>query len=128
MTNVLILDTSEEVMSKKLSIRTEYGAWPIWDVDYFGYIDPAQLPLAEDTVKRLLTWQMTLDTTLDEEYPPNSGFSSEDERIAWRQEGIVLWQQVQKELEPEYEVYYYLYYNGKQYFLRHLEDLKQFPL
>lgn len=113
-------------MSKRLSFRTEYCAWPIWDIDDFGYIDPAQLPLAENTVKQLIAWQGTFDATLNQEYPPDSAFSSEDAETTWRLEGINLWQQVQKELEPDYEVYYHLYYNNKKYLLRHLDELKQF--
>ena len=115
-------------MSKKLSIRTEYSAWPIWDVDDFGYIDPAKLPLKQETIDQLKAWQATLDATLNQAYPPDSDFPSEEARRAWKQEGINLWQQVQDELEPEYEVYYHLYYNHKKYLVRHFDDLKQFPL
>ena len=113
-------------MSNKLSIRTEYGAWPIWDVDDFGYINPTQLPLKRETIDRLLAWQAALDETLNQSYPPNSCFSSNEAEAAWIAEGIALWQQVQEELEPSYEVFYYLYFNNKKYFLRHLDELKSF--
>ena len=48
-------------MSNRLSIRTEYGAWPIWAIDDFGYIDPNQLPLEPETISQLLAWQAKLD-------------------------------------------------------------------
>jgi hypothetical protein len=114
-------------MSKRLSIRTDYGAWPIWDVDDFGYIDPAKLPLKQETIDRLNVWQDTFDATLNQVYPPDSKFPSEEAKRNWIQEGIDLWQQVQSELEPQYEVCYNLYYNYKHHLIRHLDDLKQFP-
>lgn len=113
-------------MSNRLSIRTEYSAWPIWDIDDFGYVDPAQLPLEPETVNQLLAWQTTLDSTFNQEYPPNSGFSSNEAGEAWRLEGIRLWQKVKEELEPDYKIYYYLYYENKKYFLSELDELKQF--
>jgi hypothetical protein len=115
-------------MSRKLGLRTEYGAWPIWDIDDFGYVDPNKLPLKQETIDRLLEWQATLDATLNQDYPPNSHFPNEEAKTAWRLEGISLWQQVQQELEPDYEVYYYLYCNNKKHFLRHPDELKQFAL
>lgn len=123
----LQFDKREAAMSKRLSIRTDYGAWPIWDVDDFGYIDPATLPLSKETVDRLNIWQHTFDATLNQTYPPDSDFPSKEAEKAWIQEGINLWQQVQKELEPHYEVYYNLQYEHENHLVRHLDDLKQFP-
>lgn len=114
-------------MSKRLSIRTDYGAWPIWDVDDFGYIDPATLSLKQETIDRLKAWQATFDATLNQVYPPDSEFPNKEAEKVWIQEGINLWQQVQNELEPEYEVYYSLYYNYNHHLIRHLNELKQFP-
>jgi hypothetical protein len=112
-------------MSNRLSIRTEYGAWPIWDIDDFGYIDPNQLPLEPETISQLLAWQAKLDDTFDQECPSNSGFSSDEDREAWRLEGIRLWQKIKKELEPPYKIYYYLYCKNKKHFLSNLGELEE---
>jgi hypothetical protein len=44
---------------------------------------------------------------LNQDYPPDSGFASEEDAQAFEQEGINLWQQLQKELAPDYEVLYF---------------------
>ena len=47
------------------------------------------------------------DATLNQDYPPDSDFYSPEEAEAFDREGVNLWLQLQKELAPEYEVFYF---------------------
>lgn len=87
----------------------DYGCYPLWWVDksLTGNIDPAKLPLSPETFHRLSNWASAYDATLNLDYPPDSGFASEEEAQAFELEGISLWQQLQKELTPDYEVLYF---------------------
>lgn len=70
-------------------------------------IDPATLPLNTETVNRLESWSDIYDATLNLDDPCASSFLDEEKEKAFEIEGINLWRQVQKELEEEFEVYYY---------------------
>lgn len=96
-------------MKKTIKLMADYGCYPLWWVDrsLTGNIAPAKLPLSQETFHRLSSWASAYDATLNQDYPPDSGFASEEETQAFEQEGISLWQQLQKELTPDYEVLYF---------------------
>lgn len=93
-------------MTIKIKLWADYGSWPIWGVDEIDNIDPADLPLSSETIKRLNLWQDSYDQTLNQDYPPLSAFPNEKAEISFQQEGWELWQQLRKELTPDYEVFY----------------------
>lgn len=81
----------------------DYGCDPLWwqEPDEVGDIDPATLPLTEDTIERLHRWAKAYDITLNWADPADSpGFESADAEAAFESEGISLWKQLQKELAP----------------------------
>lgn len=84
----------------------DFDCYPLWDMDDVGDIDPAELPLSEQTIARLLAWQKIYDGIIDWDDPASAGFASEEERVAFEREGISLWQQLQKELGDEYKIVY----------------------
>ncbi len=96
-------------MKKTIKLMADYQCYPLWWVDpeLVGNIDPAKLPLSQETLERLSNWASAYDATLNQDYPPDSGFASEEDAQAFEQEGINLWQQLQKELAPDYEVLYF---------------------
>ncbi|CBN58573.1 MULTISPECIES: hypothetical protein [Kamptonema] len=96
-------------MVKKIRLMADYGCDPLWgeDADNIGDIDPITLPISQDTINRLSKWVKAYDATLNQDYPPDSDFSSPEEAEAFDREGVNLWLQLQKELAPEYEVYYF---------------------
>ncbi len=87
----------------------DYECYPLWWVDpeLVGNITPAKLRLSQETLDRLSNWTSAYDATLNQDYPPDSGFASEQDAQSFEQEGINLWQQLQKELAPDYEVLYF---------------------
>lgn len=96
-------------MPQQIKLMADYHCWPLWwagDHDP-GNIDPATLPLAPDTIGRLEAWSDTFDANLNLDDPASSGFASETAAVAFEQEGLELWRQLQQELTPQYEVTYY---------------------
>ncbi|MBD1936406.1 hypothetical protein H6F73_03590 [Microcoleus sp. FACHB-68] len=100
-------------MFKRIKLMTDYDCYPLWDIDDPGDIDPSELPLSEETVKRLLQWQQTYEGIMNWDDPHSAGFASEADRVAFEEEGISLWQQLQQELGNDWEVSYFSELQGK---------------
>src|SRR5689334_3984075 len=91
--------------TRTLKLMADYGAWPLWDSEAPEYnIDPNTLPLSEETKRRLIAWADAYDATLNQEYPPDSAFPSEEAERAFRREGSLLMRQLQSELGPDYKI------------------------
>lgn len=93
----------------------DYGCDPLWwaDADKVGNIDPARLPLSQETINRLRSWAASYNATLNWQDPANSPELSPEEEAAFELEGISLWKQLQQELAPNYEVVYFSESLGK---------------
>ncbi|CAD5201617.1 hypothetical protein [Pseudomonas sp. FEN] len=48
---------------------------------------PCELPISKELQERLLKWAAIYDETLDVDYPPNSGFKSEELEREFKSEG-----------------------------------------
>jgi len=97
-------------MSKKIKLMADYGCDPLWweEADEVGDIDPATLPLSDNTISRLHKWALVYDTTLNWVDPYESpDFPSVEALVGFEEEGISLWKQLQQELAPKYEVVYF---------------------
>lgn len=77
-----------------------YGAPPIFqaDVDQMGYVDPVDLNLPRYLLVDLDEWNMEFQKTFCEEYPPDSGFGTVDDRERHNARGVDLAKLLQKEL------------------------------
>jgi hypothetical protein len=102
-------------MSKKIKLMADYGCDPLWweEPSEVGDIDPATLPLTEDTIERLHRWAKAYNATLNWQDPASSLLLSEEALSAFEEEGISLWKQLQTELAPNYEVVYFSELLGK---------------
>lgn len=99
-------------MVKKIKLMSDYQCWPLWYYEGFngklGVIDPNELPLSSETTERLLRWAKTFDATLNLDDPLDESHRfSKQELEEFEQEGINLWQKLQKELGSNYEVLYH---------------------
>jgi hypothetical protein len=96
-------------MAIKIKLMADYGCDPLWwaDADKVGNIDPAKLPLSQETINHLRKWATAYNATLNWQDPGNSPDLSPEAEAAFEQEGISLWKQLQKELAPNYEVIYF---------------------
>lgn len=96
-------------MAMKIELMADYGCYPLWwaNGEKVGDIDPATLPLSQQTLLRLEKWADAYDAKLNWDDPASSGFASLETKKAFEDEGISLWYQLRKELVPEYEVFYF---------------------
>ena len=108
-------------MVKKIKLWADYGAFPLWGVDEIDNIDPAEMPLNLTMIGRLQKWQSAYDATLNQDYPPDSGFETAAAKEAFEREGVALWQQLRQELSGEYEVWYLSDHLGR--LLHHPDEL-----
>ncbi|MCE2719808.1 MAG: hypothetical protein ACK57R_21535 [Dolichospermum sp.] len=94
---------------EKIKLMADYECYPLWWASYdkAGDIDPETMPLSKETISRLEKWADIYDAKLNWEDPNSSGFPSLEAKAAFEAEGISLWKQLQKELAPNYEVFYF---------------------
>ncbi|MEM8779559.1 MAG: hypothetical protein AAGF26_11940 [Cyanobacteria bacterium P01_G01_bin.49] len=100
-------------MIMRIKLMTDYYYYPLWNMDDPDNIDPHELPLKEETIKRLLQWSEVYNQILNIDDPVSSDFASEKEAEEFERGGFRLWGQLQKELEPDYEVFYFSEQQGK---------------
>jgi hypothetical protein len=91
---------------KILKLMADYHCFPLWNVSSceVGNISPDDLPLSKTLNKRLAYWASVYDKTLNMEYPPDSGFSSEQEEKWFKQEGALIFECLKHEIGHEYHV------------------------
>lgn len=83
----------------------DYGCFPIWDLSgTIGNIDPNSLPISSDLKCLLLHWSAWFDQTLDQSYPPNSGFKNLTEEKNFQSQGVQLANLLREELGPDFQV------------------------
>lgn len=96
-------------MPKLMKLMADYQCFPLWEAldDGTHNVNPDDLPLTADLKSALRNWSASYDRTLNQEYPPDSGFASPAEEEAFEAEGRRLWKELQAQLDPEYKVAYY---------------------
>lgn len=96
-------------MPKRIKLMAEYNSHPIWsmETDSLGPIDPATLPLTQETIVRLRLWVDRYQAQLNMADPANSAFLQGKELVEFEEEGIRLWLKLREELGPEYAVAYF---------------------
>ena len=96
-------------MERVIKLMAEYGGTVLWGVEAtdIGPINPDDLPLTAELKTALQAWADVYDKTLNEGYPPDSGFASPAEEEAFELEGRRLWKELQAQLGPAYKVVYF---------------------
>jgi len=91
---------------KKIKLMADYGCFPIWHVsgEEVGDIDPNDLPLSQELKRLLADWALAFDQTLNQDYPPDSGFKSDAEETEFKQQAAQLAERLREELGSEFEV------------------------
>ncbi|QIR38664.1 hypothetical protein HCG51_19495 [Tolypothrix sp. PCC 7910] len=102
-------------MAITIKLMADYGCDPLWwaDADKVGNIDPAKLPLSQETINRLKNWASDYNASLNWQDPANSPDLSPEDEAAFEKEGTNLWKQLQTELAPNYRVIYFSELLGK---------------
>jgi hypothetical protein len=97
-------------MGKRMKLMPDYGCSPLWeylDGDLVDNPSPDGLPLTDDLKAALHAWAAAYDRTLNQEYPPDSGFASPAEEETFEAEGRRLWRELRSQLGPGWEVVYH---------------------
>lgn len=89
-----------------IKLMADYYCFPLWEASpgEVGNISPDSLPISNNLKKRLADWAAAYDKTLDEEYPPNSGFKSEKEELEFNKEAVSIADELRRELGGVYSV------------------------
>lgn len=83
----------------------DYDCFPLWEAsDRIGNINPNDLPLSHELKQQLIKWAKVFDQTLNQDYPPDSGFKSPDDEQEFKQSAIRLAAQLREELGPDFEI------------------------
>lgn len=91
---------------KNIKLMADYQCHPLWDMspDEYGDIAPCELPISDELQLRLSKWAAVYDETLDADYPPNSGFKSEELEREFKREGERLAESLRRELGPDFSI------------------------
>jgi hypothetical protein len=94
--------------ARQLQVLSDYECFPVWRPGPASVenVDPATLPVSEELAAALMRWAEEFDATLNQEYPPDSGFPLERDRDAFLQRGRDLAGRLARELGPGYQVTY----------------------
>ena len=79
---------------KYLKINAEYQCSPIWvseDGEIYNNLNIEESPFDSNLKKVLLEWSNLFDKTLNQNYPPDSGFNSVNEEVEFEKHGLEIW-------------------------------------
>lgn len=91
-----------------LRLAKEYMAGPLFcpDPERMGHVDIDRLPISPSLKSQILIWDCEYQETFNEDYPPDSGFSSLDAERLHSAEGERIAKSLQQELGGDYAVEY----------------------
>ncbi len=91
---------------KSIKLMADYQCHPLWNMSpgEYGDIAPCELPISKELQLRLSKWAAMYDETLDADYPPNSGFRSEELELEFKREGERLAESLRGELGPDFSI------------------------
>jgi hypothetical protein len=90
-----------------IDVLADYGNWATWiESSEVGRenVDPAELGISDPLVAELNAWADEFTRTLNQDYPPGSGFGSAAERREFLDRGRRLAARLAAELPPNYDV------------------------
>jgi hypothetical protein len=93
---------------RQLQVLSDYECFPVWrpGPSSVENVDPATLPVSQELAAALMSWAEEYEATLNQEYPPDSGFPLERDRRDFLQRGRHLAGRLARELGPGYRVTY----------------------
>lgn len=91
---------------KSIKLMADYQCHPLWNrsPSEYGDMNPDELPISQGLKARLHAWARTFDATLNMDYPPDSGFESDEAEAKFKREGYWLAEQLRNELGPEFMI------------------------
>lgn len=95
---------------KRIRFQAEYMAPPLFDPDpiTMGHIEIASLKLSEKLTAAIVEWDYEYQNTFNENYPPDSGFSTTGQLLQHNLRGAELASLIKKELGNDFIVDFYV--------------------
>ena len=108
-----------------LKVMADYGCHPLWDLSQTGpgNVNPSDLPISPSLREDLSGWARSYDGTLNQGYPPGSGFDSREQHEEFVTVGLQLAIRLSEELGSQYLVLYFDDRTGKVVDVRDRERL-----
>lgn len=103
-----------------LKIMPEYECSSLWisnDGHFFLHLEIFDAPFDNQLKHFIKDWAQRFDATLNQEYPPDSGFSDMLEQDAFEEDGIKIWLEILNNYTHIYNNVHYWSYAKKRLFL-----------
>jgi hypothetical protein len=104
---------------KYLKINSEYQCSPLWvssDGVVYENLDINASPFDESLRMKISDWAKTFENTLNQDYPPDSGFGTLVEEKQFEQNGFNIWKYINECYSDLYDkVFFYSYTMEKLY-------------
>ncbi len=94
-------------MKKILRFGAVYITCPIFDEDSLCYRTPSELSISDLLRSQIKEWDLEYQKTFCEDYPPDSKFETLEDLERHNARGLVLAEQLQKELGDQYEIQFW---------------------
>jgi hypothetical protein len=118
---------------KYLKLSPEYQCSPLWvslDGNFYENLSIDTSPFDEALKRRISDWAKSFEDTLNQDYPPDSGFSTRKREEDFEQAGFNIWNDIKQHYTNLYDIIYFnsytlrrLYSNVPEY----QKDLKYLP-
>lgn len=94
---------------RKLKLMADYECFPLWEnyQNELENINPNSLNITKYLQDSLIKWATIYDATLNQDYPPDSGFTTEDEEAEFEQEGKRIFAELAFQLKDGFELSYF---------------------
>jgi flagellar capping protein FliD len=104
---------------KFLKLSPEYECSPLWvsqDGTFYENLEVNASPFDEALKKKISKWANFFQGTLNQNYPPDSGFKSEKEEREFEQIGVSIWQEITRYYSSSFDnLSFYSYTLAKLY-------------
>lgn len=117
---------------KYLKLSPEYECSPLWvslDEDLYENVRIDTSPFDEALKRRITNWSKIFENTLNQDYPPDSGFRTVKEEEDFEQAGFNIWNDIKQHYLTLYDMVFYNSYTLRKLYSNISEyqnDLKSF--
>jgi hypothetical protein len=102
----LSLVVIRKYIMQTIKVMPDYECDPLW-VEGVGNMPPSSFPISDELATLLWDWSSEYDQTLNQEYPPESGFKTKEIEQAFVEKGKELALKLKAQLGNEYNVVYF---------------------
>lgn len=97
-----------DTVIRSFKLMPDYECWPLWETTdgEFCNLDPETLGLSEELLEQIELWADRYDASLKPDDPEHSGFQTDEQRLGFERDGLLIWWALQLEL-PDAEISYF---------------------